>query len=121
MSNPLNVRQTFPPPAFGGHGVVWAPVSITDGDSPYSVLPDDVVVYADSTGAAVTVALPPVASSTGRVLAIKATGSANTVTVDPDGTEQIEGAATLALAAATNVGVTIHCDGAAWWVLGGYP
>lgn len=121
MSNPLSVSQEYPPSAFGGHGLTWAPVAITDADSPYDVLPDAVVVYADSTAGGITINLPAVASSAGRMLAIKTVGSANTVTLDPATTEQIEGGSTLVLTSSTLDGVIIHCDGSAWWVLGATP
>lgn len=59
--------------------------------------------------------LPAAASNTGRIYAFRNVG-AGTITIDPDASEQIDGAATKALAA--NEFATIVCDGSAWFTIG---
>jgi len=86
----------------------------------YAILATDYTVLindsdADVTGT-VTVTLPAVASSTGRILTIKKIGSAQTVTVDGADAETIDGATTVDITVQYN-SITIQCDGTAWWVL----
>lgn len=77
----------------------------------------DGTLLCNATGAAIVVALPAAASSAGRMLNIKKIdASANTVTIDPNGAELVDGAATLALTAQYQ-STKIQCDGTAWWVL----
>lgn len=80
-----------------------------------AVAVDDYMILADATSAAITVNLPAVAASAGRVLVVKKTdASANAVTLDGNASETIDGATTKALAAQYDV-VTVVCDGSAWW------
>ena len=77
----------------------------------------DATVLVDATSGAVTMTLPAAAAALGMVVSVKKTdASANAVTVDGLGAETIDGAATKVLAAQYNV-VTIHCDGATWWIV----
>jgi len=81
-----------------------------------SALAGDFLILADATAGAVTVTLPPVASSLGALIVVKKTdASANAVTVDGSGAETIDGATTQALAAQYDA-VTVVCDGIAWWI-----
>jgi hypothetical protein len=61
-----------------------------------------------------TLALPPANSCAGLHLWLRNTGGGS-ITVDPDGAEQIDGGSTLALAA--DESAHIICDGSAWWSL----
>lgn len=61
----------------------------------YSVESDVFLVRVDTTSAGFTVMLPPAATYPGRQIAVKKIdASANNVTVDGDGSETIDGAAT---------------------------
>lgn len=61
------------------------------------------------------VTLPAAADAgDGFVVTIKKTVAANTVTIDPDGSETIDGDGTSALTA-VNAAVMIQCDGSAWY------
>jgi len=57
---------------------------------------NDDVVLVDTSGGSVTVALPPAAKVPGVEWRVKKMTAANTVTIDPDGTETIDGASTFA-------------------------
>ena len=93
------------------------PTAVAFAASPYTVLAADTVLLLDTSGGAVEVDLPAVASSSGRVLTIKdEAGSAgtNAITIDPNGTETIDGSATSATIT-TNFGVMeLVCDGTQW-------
>ncbi|MDX1409404.1 MAG: hypothetical protein R3330_14755 [Saprospiraceae bacterium] len=75
---------------------------------------DDDIVEMDASGAARTVNLPPASECLGKEFTIiKTDSSSNTVTVDPDGSETINGIATVGLLAQWQR-ITIYSNGAAW-------
>lgn len=77
----------------------------------------DYLILADATAGAMTVDLPPVATSIGALIVVKKTdASANAVTLDADGAETIDGAATQDLAAQYDA-LTVTCDGVQWWIV----
>lgn len=90
-------------------------VSVT---TTYTVLTgDSYVVLCDATGGAFTVTLPAAASSTNIQVTLKKTDvSANAVTIDGDGAETIDGAATQSLATQWKT-KTLVCNGTAWFIL----
>lgn len=74
------------------------------------------MVTVDASGAARTITLPAAASHTKRVYVIKKIDSSgNTVTVDGNAAELIDGAATKVLAV-QYASVVIQSDGTSWWV-----
>lgn len=74
-------------------------------------------VLVDAAGAARTITLPTAASAKWRKYIIKKTdASANTVTIDGDGAETIDGAATQVLAAQYDF-IEIQSDGTQWWIV----
>lgn len=76
----------------------------------------DHTIVVNPTAAAGTVTLPAAASSTGIVYVVKhANASQNTVTVDANGAELIDGVQTVALT--SRQAITIQCDGVAWFIL----
>lgn len=84
----------------------------------YTATAHDYLILVDATGAARTITLPAAASSTGKVYAIKKIDSSvNTVTVDGNGSEDIDGADTQSLALQWDA-ITIICDGTAWFITG---
>lgn len=96
-------------------GEVVSPIAsttttITLGTTQYTVL-------ANATGGAITINLPPAAANIGKIYNLKKIDStANTVTIDPNAVETIDGAATRVLTAQWQ-SVQIQCDGTAWFVL----
>lgn len=78
---------------------------------------DDVVLYVDASAAGVTVTLPPAAGHGRRVLIVmKVDASANTVTVDGNGAETINGAATVTVFMQWTV-LVFHCVENGWRIL----
>jgi len=76
----------------------------------------DYTIVVNPTAVAGTVTLPAAASNTGRCFVVKhANTSINSVTIDPNGAELIDGNATLLLTA--RQAAYIQCDGTAWHVL----
>lgn len=92
-------------------------VSIRTITASASVADSDVVLLVDATAGAVTVTLPAAASSSGRVLYVKKTdASGNAVTLDGNGAETIDGAATKANTT-QYLSYTVVCNGSAWWIV----
>lgn len=88
-------------------------------DSAYTVEADDGTVLVDTSSTAVTVTLPTAVGQSGRIYTIKdATGNAetNNITIDGDGSETIDGAATHTLDQDW-AAVTVQSDGANWLVV----
>lgn len=84
---------------------------------------NDYILSVEAPTANVTVNLPPVASvPAGRVYIVKRDATATfTVTLDGDGAETINGAATRAVGAAATPGaVTVFSDGGEWHVSSSY-
>ena len=88
--------------------VTASPYAVADGDR-YINVDDDVV------GGPVTVNLPPVADSAGRELSIKKLGTTGVVTVDPSGSETIDGELTMDIIFQHDA-MQIFSDGTAWWI-----
>lgn len=75
-------------------------------------------VLVDASGGAVTINLPAVASTGKRRYTIKKIDSSgNAVTIDGNASETIDGATTQSLATQYKY-QEIHCDGAAWYIVG---
>lgn len=86
-----------------------------DGD--YTIEGGESTILVDATGAAVTVTLLSAAKFKGKIFTIKKIdGSGNAVTVEPDGSEQIEFASNLSLAAQGD-SCRIQSDGLAWYII----
>jgi len=82
-----------------------------------SVAADDYLIVADATAGAVVVSLPAAATNDGRLVIVKKTDiSVNTVTLDGNSAETIDGAATQVLALQYD-SITVACDGAGWWIV----
>lgn len=75
------------------------------------------VIIVDSSGGTVDIELPTAVGNTGRTITIKRIG-ANNVTITPDGSEELEGAAAAITLATTLFFRTIISDGVAWHVIG---
>jgi hypothetical protein len=98
--------------------------SLSAGNRPF-----DHTILCDATSAAITITLPSVTdnraneaavnenTSVGRILVIKKIDSTgNTVTIDANSTQLIDGAETLVLSAQWQT-VTLQCNGSAWYVI----
>lgn len=83
----------------------------------YTATLDDMVILVDATGAARTITLPTAASAKWNPFVVKKVdASANTVTLDGNGAETIDGAATQVLAAQW-ASLTCVSDGVAWFII----
>lgn len=76
----------------------------------------DYTLLCDTTSAGFTVTLPAAASSTGRILNIKKMVAANSLVIDGNASETIDGSLTLTLTSQYS-SVTIQCDGTKWVIL----
>lgn len=84
----------------------------------YTATAADNVIVCNSTTAAFTVTLPTAVGALGRTYTVKKTdSSANAVTVDPNGAQTVDGAATYTLAKQWQ-SVTVVSDGANWQIAG---
>jgi hypothetical protein len=82
-----------------------------------TALPSDYLILVDAAAGAVTVNLPSAVSSRGAALVVKKIdASGNAVTIDANGAETIDGAATQSLAAQYD-SLTIICDASQWWIV----
>ena len=78
----------------------------------------DATILVDATSANRSVFMLPCADCVGQVVAVKKIdASGNTVTLDGDGGEQIDGAGTYPLSAQYEF-VVVQSDGAQWWRIG---
>ena len=82
-----------------------------------SIVSSDFAIIADSTAGAITVSLPPAATANGRIFFVKRVNAgANNVTVDPFGSETIDGAATHVLTLQWHR-IEIISNGTAWFIV----
>lgn len=83
----------------------------------YSATTSDDVLLCDATAGAIIIGLPAVATSSGKVLVIKKIdATANTVTIDGNLGELIDGAATQVISAQWTA-IEIVCNGTAWYII----
>lgn len=100
--------------------VAMAQKTITDADSPYTVLDTDRTIFADANGADVIILLPSVAANSGREIIIKKIDiSGNRVSVTPDGADEIEGSSSVLDIVTTMEGFRFQSNGViTWWSVG---
>lgn len=90
---------------------------ITSASSPYYPSVSNSVILADASGGNILIGLPAAAVTTGKVYTIKKVdASANTVTIDPNAAELIDGAATYVLTIQYQT-ITVVCSGTAWHII----
>ena len=82
--------------------------------TPYTEVATDVNILVDSSGGNRTINLRGAINSDGRVLHIIKTAPANTVVIDPFGSETINGNLTLELSSRQSV--TLFCDSVEWFI-----
>jgi hypothetical protein len=83
----------------------------------YTLLTTDGIILGDATGGSFTLTLPAVSGNSGLIYRIKKIDtSANTVTIDANAAEQIDGALTAVLSIPYS-SVDLACNGSAWYLL----
>lgn len=83
----------------------------------YTATVTDNVILCDATAGAITIDLPAAATASGKVLVIKKIdATANTVTIDGDTGDLIDGAATQVISAQWTA-IEIVCNGTAWYII----
>lgn len=106
-------------PLVGGMPLDAFDMRVTSITASYDVASDDMVILADASDGAITVSLPPAAGALQQVFYVKKTdSSSNAVTIDPYGSETVDGATTYTLGTQYK-SVCICCDGSAWYTLSG--
>jgi len=91
----------------------WDIISITASIT----LSDEEMVFCDATSGNITVTLPVATLNTGRMYRIKKTDSSgNTVTVDGNSSETIDGGTTATISNQFEA-ITIMCDGSNWHII----
>ena len=98
------------------NSIAFAARAITQN---HTVTAGDHTIFANATSTNITVTLPPAANIMGRQYIIKRVDtSGNNVTIDPDGSETIEGASTMILDSGRSV--VIQSDNNNWWIVAEY-
>lgn len=99
----------------------WAPLvpavlSVDNGDSPVAISTTDRVslIICDTSSGNIEIDLPAAADNDGRIITIKKTSSSNTVTIDPNSTETLDGSSTSQTLSFSKSFVTIVSDGTGW-------
>ena len=84
----------------------------------YTATLTDDVIKGDTNGGAFSITLPAVATATGKIYTFIRTGAGvNALTIDGNGAETIDGAATNATMDAQYDSLTIWCDGTEWFII----
>ena len=87
----------------------------------YTATTSDRTILCDASGGAFDIDLPTAASASGHILTIKKVDSSgNAVSIDPNGTELIDGSSTSVSLVSQWQAYTIHSDGTSWFVLNQY-
>jgi hypothetical protein len=96
--------------------------ALTSADSPYAVLATDTILECNGAGGAIECDLQAAATAgAGRFHIVKATSvSGGSITVDPDGSEELEGASSSYTLDQANEAILIYCTGAAWFLISHY-
>lgn len=112
----LHSKNVFPPAGSPiTNPTTLTVTTVTSGAT--SVYDTYQIILCDASGGAITLNLPAAASLIGKVFEIKKIDStANTVTIDPSGAEQIEGDTTAQLSFEGEC-LTIICDATEWWII----
>ena len=90
-------------------------VALDVTDSPYTAASSQ-YLNCDASAGNITINLPPANINNNAIIAVKKIdGSGNTITVDADGAETIDGALTATLTTQWEM-VTLVCDGVSWYI-----
>lgn len=102
----------------------YSHTTVVTGDSPYTVPINAItnVILVDASSGNVTVQLPTASSAENHDIIVKRTdGSANTVSIETDGTEEIDGSSATKTLASQYDTTTLFSNGTAWWIVGELP
>ena len=92
-------------------------MAITEVNANTTLNTDHHTVLVNTNSADRVITLPAASGSTGRVYVVKKIdAAANSVTVDANGAETIDGAANTVLSSQWDY-VTVQCDGSAWYII----
>lgn len=92
-------------------------MSITTKTANYTATASDYTIICNNTSGAITISLPATSGCSGRVYVIKKVSAASlNVVIDPNASENIDGANTFTLTA-QNESAMIQCDGNKWYIL----
>lgn len=78
----------------GADGYLFTAKRLTSTDSPYTVSLNDSILICDTSSGSITLNLQPAMQWEQKILIVKKISASNTVTVDADAAETIDGAAT---------------------------
>lgn len=90
--------------------------TITSADSPYTATDADYTIIANTSGGNITINLPATSGITGRIYNIKEISASNTLTIDPNASENIDGSTTKTINTQYQ-SVQIISDGTQWWII----
>ena len=96
-------------------------VAITDSNSPYTATYTNSIISCDTTSGAITINLPAAGATNvgaGFVLTVKdqaGTTGSNNITLDPNGSETIDGSATAVMTVNWS-SLTIYSNGSNWFI-----
>ncbi len=91
--------------------------AITTKTANYTAGVNDYTIICNNTSGGITIALPAAAGASGRNYIVKKiSGASNNITIDPSGSETIDGVATRVLSTQYE-SVMIQCDGISWFIL----
>lgn len=101
----------------GSAKVAGFAAAIVSKSANYTATSADHTILVDASGAARTITLPAASGASGRIYVIKKTdSSANTVTIDANASETIDGALTQVIST-QYVALMIQCNGTSWWII----
>lgn len=111
----VGVNTASPKSTFDINGGIGADIVTKTTD--YTATDSNFTILCDATSNNITITLPTAASSTKRIYNIKKIDSSgNTVTIDADSSEQVDGALTQVITTQYS-SLTIQCNGTAWWII----
>ena len=99
---------------WGMIATTWTITSVDDGDTPYTSLATDQVIEADCGSGALEIDLISAANYEGKQLIIKLVDATNNLTIDPNGSETIDGVSTSLVMSVDYENLVIYSDGSNW-------
>lgn len=91
------------------------PITITSSASPYTLVSEAGILLANTSGGNITVNLPA-AYGSGRLVTVVKTSASNTLTLDGNGSETINGATTYAMTADNEVVQMVDAASGKWYI-----
>jgi len=112
LTNKTLTTPTLTTPTLNG-----AKLAVTTKSGAYTATTSDCVILVDASAAAVTISLPTASGNTGLTYVIKKIDSSgNNVTIDPNGSETIDGSSTVTLSSQYSYRMIVS-DGSNWVVV----